>query len=156
MIKKAFIIALSLLLVVLSSGCSGGSTAPTLRESVASLDAAVVKYDSIMGLYSSGNYTGAREEYIAIAETFHDCQSALETAARGDATPLEKKIAGNLAGCSGQFAYASQYMRDACTEALKHSENEYLVKITADEYALTARNTYEANRRDLSLHWKNH
>jgi hypothetical protein len=155
MLKKTVFIALIVLPALLSAGCSGGGTPLTLRESVANLDAAMVKYDGIMGLYSSGNYTAARQEYIAIAATFRDCQSALETASRGELTPLEKKIAGNLAGCAKQFAYASQYMRDSCTEALKPGENNaYLMKATADEYDLTARNTYEANRRDLNLFWK--
>jgi hypothetical protein len=126
---------------------------PTLKENVAKLDAAVAKYDSIMGVYSSGNYTGARQEYIAVAGTFHDCQSALETASNGNLTALEKRIAGNLAGCSKQFAYAAQYMRDACTEALNQGENEYLFKSTAEEYELTAHNTYEANRQELNRLW---
>jgi hypothetical protein len=151
MFKKTLISTFIVLLVVLSSGCSG-DTPPTLRESAASLDAAIIKYDNIMGLYSSGNYTAAREEYIAVAATFRNCQSTLETVSKGNLTALERKIAGNLAGCSKQFAYASQYMRDACTEALKPGENnEYLMKVSAEEYALTARITYEANRRDLDL-----
>ncbi len=152
--KKAAIIAFSLLLVVLCSGCFGGSPPPTLKESVASLDAAIVKYDSIRGLYTSGNYSAAKQEYIAVAATFHDCQSQLKTAADGNVTSIEKRIAGNLAGCAGQFAYAAQYMRDSCTEALKPGDNNaYLMKVSADEYELTARNTYEANRQDLNRVW---
>jgi hypothetical protein len=153
MLKKTVIITLTLLLVVLSSGCFGGSSR-TLREDVARLDAAVVKYDTIRGMYNSGNYTEARQEYIAMAATFTDCQSALTKQQNGNVTALEKKILVSLAGCSGQFAYASRYMRDACTEALKKGENnEYLMKISADELELTARTIYQTNRKDLDQLW---
>jgi hypothetical protein len=152
MLKKTVIITLILLLVVLSSGCFGSP--PTLRESVAKLDAAVLKYDSIRGLYVSGNYTEAKQEYIAMAQTFTDCQSELKTIQNGNLTALEKKIVFALAGCSGQFAYASRYMRDACTEGLKKGENnQYLMKVSADEVELTARTVYQANRKELDRLW---
>jgi hypothetical protein len=154
MFKKTVIIALSVLLVVLSSGCAGGGTPPTLRESVANLDAALAKYDGIMGLYSGGNYEAARQEYIAVAATFHDCQSALETASKDNLSAIEKRNAGNLAGCCKQFAYGAQYMRDACTEALKPGENNaYLMEASAEEYVLTARNSYQTNREELDMYW---
>jgi hypothetical protein len=154
MLKKTFIIALSLLLVVLSSGCFGGSPPPTLKESLTDLDAAVIKYNNIMGLYTVGNYTAAKEAYIAVAATFRDCESSLETAANGNVTTLEKRDANNLAGCCRQFAAAAQYMRDACTESLKPGENNaYLMKVSADECALTARLNYEANKRELEMCW---
>ena len=45
-------------------------------------------------------------------------------------------------------------MRDACTEALKKGENNaYLMKVTADEYALTARLNYNENRKELLMCW---
>jgi hypothetical protein len=153
MLKKTVITALILLSFVLSSGCFGGSS-PTLRESVLSLDDAIMKYDAIRGLYTSGNYTEARQEYIAMAATFTDCQSALEKHQNGNLTTLEKKIVVSLAGASKQFAYASRYMRDACTEALKKGDNnQYLMKISADELELTARTVYQANRKDLDRLW---
>jgi hypothetical protein len=69
-------------------------------------------------------------------------------------TTLEKKILVGLAGCSGQFALASRYMRDACTEALKKGDNnEYLMKISADEVELTARDIYQTNRKDPDRLW---
>jgi hypothetical protein len=153
MLKKTVIITLILLPILLSSGCFGGSS-PTLKEDVASLDAAVAKYDSIRGLYTSGNYTEAKQAYIAMADTFTDCQSALEKQQNGNLTALEKKIVTGLAGCSKQFAFASRYMRDACTEALKKGENnQYLMKISADEVELTARSNYRTNRQDLDRLW---
>jgi hypothetical protein len=153
MFKKTVIIALILLPVVLSSGCFGGNS-PTLKENVASLDAAVVKYDTIRGLYTSGNYTEAKQEYIAMATTFADCQSALEKLENGNLTALEKKIVVGLAGCSGQFAIASRYMRDACTEGLKKGENnQYLMEISAEEVEITARSNYQTNRQDLNRLW---
>jgi hypothetical protein len=153
MLKKTVIITLILLPILLSSGCFGGSS-PTLKENVASLDAAVVKYDTIRGLYTSGNYTEAKQEYIAMATTFTDCQSALEKLENGNLTALEKKIVVGLAGCSKQFAIASRYMRDACTEALKKGEsNQYLMKISADEVEITARSNYQTNRQDLDRLW---
>ena len=153
MIKKAFVIALSVLLVVLSSGCSGGSP-PSLKESVSNLDAAVLKYNGIMGLYTSGNYSAAREEYIAAAARFRDCESSLKAAANGNVTSLQKKDAGNLAAICEQFAYAAQYMRDACTEALKPGPNNaYLMKVTADEYALMANDNYQEIKKELDRSW---
>ncbi len=154
MLKKATIIALIMLPVVLASGCLGGSPPPTLKECVASLDDAVVQYDTIMGLYSSGNYTGAREQYIANAATFRQCKADLETAAKGNVTSAEKRIADKLAVSAGQFAYAAQYMRDSCTEAVKTGDNNaYLFKAQAEEYALAARNTYSACKQDLGYMW---
>ncbi len=45
-------------------------------------------------------------------------------------------------------------MRDSCTEALKKGENNaYLMKVTADEYDLTARLNYNENRKELELFW---
>jgi hypothetical protein len=154
MLKKTFIIALSLLLVVLACGCFGGNPPPTLKESMTNLDAAVIKYDNIMGSYTVGNYTAAKEEYIAMAATFWDLESSFNTAANGNLSTIEKRDAGNLAGACKQFAYASQYMRDACTESLKKGENnDYLMKVTADEYALTARLNYNENRNELLMCW---
>ena len=98
MLKKTFIITLSLLLVVLSSGCFGGSPPPTLKECLTNLDAAVIKYDGIMGSYSVGNYTAAKQEYIDMAATFRDLESAFRAASNGDLSTIEKRDAGNLAG----------------------------------------------------------
>lgn len=154
MLKKTFIIALSLLMVVLLSGCFGGNPPPTLKETLTNLDAAVMKYDSIMGQYTVGNYTAAKEEYIDMAATFRGLESAFKTASNGDLSTIEKKDAGNLAGSCKQFAYACQYMRDSCTEAMKKGENNaYLMKVRADEYALTARLNYNENKNELQLFW---
>jgi hypothetical protein len=77
-----------------------------------------------------------------------------EGIAKTDISALEKRDAGNLAGCSKQFAYAAAYMRDACTEEMKPgSENAYLMKISADECELVARTVYNANREELLLAW---
>ena len=154
MLKKTFIITLSLLLVLLSSGCFGGSPPPTLKECLTNLDAAVIKYDGIMGSYSVGNFTAAKQEYIDMAATFRDLESAFRAASNGDLSTIEKRDAGNLAGSCKQFAYACQYMRDSCTESLKKGENNaYLMKVTADEYLLTARLNYDENRKELLMCW---
>jgi hypothetical protein len=154
MLKKTLIIALCLLIVVLTSGCFGGSPPPTLKESLTKLDAAVLNYNGIVGLYTAGNYSAAKEAYIAAAAAFRDCESTLAAAANGNVTTLEKRDANNPAGCCRQFATAAKYMRDACTESLKPGRNNaYLMKVSADECALTARLNYETNERELEMCW---
>jgi hypothetical protein len=154
MLKKAIIITLCLLLVVLSLGCFGGNSPPTLKESLTSLDTAIVNYESVKSMYYSGNLTVAKEQFIAIAATFKSCQSELDAASKRDLTTLEKRDAANLAGAAGQFAYAAQYMRDACTESMKKGDNNaYLFKVTADEYEIIARSNYETNKEELERAW---
>jgi hypothetical protein len=152
--KKAVPVLLIVLLIVSSSGCFGGSALPTLKEELSSLDAALTKYEHAKDIYNDGDYQNAKQAFIDAVETFKACNSAFDGIAKTDISALEKRDAGNLAGCSKQFAYAAAYMRDACTEEMKPgSENAYLMKISADECELVARTVYNANREELLLAW---
>lgn len=153
-IKRAVPVLLIVLLIASSSGCFGGGTPPTLKEELSSLDTALAKYNDAKNLYNQGNYQDAKQAFIASIDLFKACKSAFDSIAKSDISALEKRDAGNLAGCSGQYAYAAAYMRDACTEELKPAPNNgYLMKVSADEYEQTARITCDAAREDLQRFW---
>jgi len=152
--KKAMPVLLIVLLIAASSGCFGGSPPSTLKEELSSLDTALAKYNDAKNLYNQGNYQDAKQAFIASVDLFKARQSAFERIAKSDISALEKRDAGNLAGCSGQFAIAAAYMRDGCTEELKPAPNNgYLMKVSADECELTARLTCDAAREDLQRFW---
>lgn len=150
--KKAAIVAISILMVLSVCGClGGGSTPPTPREEASALNNATALYYHAEGQYSSQNYSGARQEFVDAAAQFHDCQSQFTAIAGGNVTALEKQIATNLAGASGQYASAAQYMRDACSEATKPGNNNALLyKSYADDYETSARDAVQANEQNLA------
>lgn len=147
-LKRALLTALILSLIVPASGCLGGSP-PTSREALASLDAAVQQYHGAMGPYTSGNYSGARDEYSACVDRFKACHDQFDRIANADVPSLEKVIAGNLASAAEKYAYASAYMRDSCKDALKSGGNVYMLKVSADEFDLAARLIYDKNKANL-------
>jgi hypothetical protein len=152
--KKAVPAILIVLLIALSSGCLGGSALPTLKEELSILDAAIANYNHAKDLYNDGDYQNAKQAFIEAVDRFKACNSAFDGISKTDISALEKRDAGNLAGCSKQFAYAAAYMRDACTEEMKPgSDDAYLMKVSADECELTARTVYDANREELLLAW---
>ena len=153
LLKKAIILALIALLIVPFSGCLGsGSPPPTIREELASLDAAIAQYQQAYGLYSYGDYTAAHDDYVKAVDMFKDCQSKFTWIASGNLTALDKRIATNLAGCSMQYSRAAAYMRDSSTEAMKPAPNNaYLFQTEAEEFEQSARLAYQSNVQDLAL-----
>lgn len=153
MLKKGIFLGLIILTIVLTSGCTSGASLPTLREETSILDDTVAKYDNAMSLYRQDDYARAKAEFVEAVSGFKDCQSKFDEIAKSDLTELEKKDAGKLASSSLQFAYASAYMRDACTEAMNEDGDGYYMEVSASEYETTARNLYEANKAELEQFW---
>lgn len=155
-VKMAGLAVLVMLLIVPASGCFGGDV-PTLEEEMANMETALANYNSAKNLYNKGDFQDAKQAFIASVEEFKARQSSFDRIAKSDVSALEKKEAGNLAGSSMQYAHAAAYMRDACTEELKPgSNNAYLMKVSADEFEMTAKLNYETARGELQEFWSSH
>jgi hypothetical protein len=151
-IARAAVILLIVMLVASASGCFGGEK-PTLKEEVAKLDAALVKYNDAKKLYNQGQYQNAKDEFIDCVNQFKACESTFGEISKGDVTALEKRDAGNLASSSLQYAYAAAYMRDSCTEALKKTDKVYLMKVSAEECEQSAKMNYASSMEELQRFW---
>lgn len=148
MYRRMILAVLAVLIATALAGCAAVfGEPPTFEGQIQKFDAALAKYDNGISLYYKGDYAQARQEFSDASKTFKDCEAAYEEIMKQDVTGLERKISENMAGCSLQYAYTAAYMRDAAAAAAGGDmARADLMKDTAREYEMVARQGYEANK----------